>query len=107
MSDSDGRYNGWKNYETWSVSLYIGNDQSTQEHWHARARKLRDNPPPNDVWTVEERSRFALADELKEAVEDGSPLNDSPSLYADLLNAALESVDWEEIAAHLLQAVAE
>ena len=27
----DKRYNGWKNYETWNVALWLGNDESLYE----------------------------------------------------------------------------
>jgi hypothetical protein len=31
MTDKNQRYNGWKNYETWNVALWIGNDQGLYE----------------------------------------------------------------------------
>ncbi len=33
----DNRYNGWTNYETWAVSLWIDNDQATQMYWTGQA----------------------------------------------------------------------
>jgi hypothetical protein len=34
-------YNGWTNYETWAVSLWLGNEESSYRHWAytAQARK--------------------------------------------------------------------
>lgn len=29
----DKRYNGWVNYETWLVNLWIDNDQGEHEYW--------------------------------------------------------------------------
>jgi hypothetical protein len=29
MSDDEKGYNSWKNYETWNVALWIGNDSET------------------------------------------------------------------------------
>jgi hypothetical protein len=28
-SEKDARYNGWTNYETWAVKLWIDNDEAT------------------------------------------------------------------------------
>ena len=33
----DTTYNGWTNYETWNVALWIGNDQDL----YTEARRLR------------------------------------------------------------------
>jgi hypothetical protein len=35
----DKRYNGWANYETWAVNLWIDNCQGTQEYWNERAQE--------------------------------------------------------------------
>ncbi len=29
----EDRYNGWTNYETWAVSLWIDNDHATYAYW--------------------------------------------------------------------------
>lgn len=30
-------YNGWTNYETWNVALWLDNEQGMQEHFNERA----------------------------------------------------------------------
>jgi hypothetical protein len=42
-----------------------------------------------------------LADTLKREINAASPLRE-PSMYGDLLSAALAEVDWQEIADHRL-----
>lgn len=34
------KYNGWKNYETWNVALWIGNDESFYDFAKANKRAL-------------------------------------------------------------------
>jgi hypothetical protein len=79
-------YNGWKNYETWAVALWIDNEERTQNE--ARAI-IREYPARNDA-----------AQEFKEWIEAGNPLANASSLFSDLLGAALSEVDWFEIVEH-------
>jgi hypothetical protein len=92
MSNETG-YNGWKNYETWCVALWINNDQGTQETALEMARE-------NKYRAFE---RYDLSHALKEWIEEMNPLNDSADLFTDLLNAALSEVDWYEIADSLFE----
>ena len=39
---SDTKYNGWTNYETWAVKLWIDNEQGTQLAWQDAAREAWD-----------------------------------------------------------------
>ena len=87
------KYNGWANYETWAVALWINNEQGSQE-------MVLD-------W-AQENETGDLADLLKDMHTDGNPLEceesatrqvvATPSVYNDLLTAALSSVDWYELA---------
>lgn len=107
MPEKTEGYCGWKNYETWAVSLWIGNEEASYLHWSLEARRAMRRAAKcrqvrQGVWTAEEAKVFLLADRLKKDFTDGSPLADVCSVYADLLNAALSEVDWNKIARHLL-----
>lgn len=99
-------YQGWNNYETWAVALWIDNDRGSYEHWREQTRRHRREAVAcpevcSGTRTGDEAARIALADALRQQVTEAAPL-ERPSVYADLLRAALDEVDWHEIAAHLL-----
>lgn len=108
MEQNEKRYNGWTNYETWATALWLDNDQARQHYWRDASSQCREEAPETSqvrdgFWTMQQAARFTLADRLKEEVSDGSPLLSEASLYADLLGAALQEVEWQEIATHLLE----
>ena len=76
-------YNGWTNYETWNVALWINNEPTTYEERYRLARHAR--------------NAGELADTLKAWVHDMAP-DLGASMFSDLLNAALGVVNWDEIA---------
>ena len=94
-------YNGWTNYETWNVALWFNNDSN--EYWPERAEALWNDAEATANFTREERATFALADQMKGQVEEGTPT--VTGLYADLLNASLSEVNWLEIASHFIDNV--
>jgi hypothetical protein len=75
--------NGWKNYPTWATFLWLGNDKVTYSAavWEAR------------------RGVRALREFVERLVLDEGPA----SLASDLLGWALDEVDWESVAAALLE----
>lgn len=106
MTQNEKGYNGWTNYETWATALWLDNDEGSQNYWREIAGECRLAAPQADqvekgYWSVEEAARFTLADRLKAEIVEGSPLQEA-SLYSDLLGAALQEVNWREIADHWL-----
>jgi type II secretory pathway component PulK len=81
-------YNGWKNYETWLVNLWIDND-GDGEQWRERAAELRD---------TDELAR-SMQDFYTELAELQIP---SQGMFADLFNSALREVCWYSIAEHYI-----
>jgi hypothetical protein len=75
-------YNGWSNYETWNVNLWLDNEPGSYEEKRDIIRQAHEP--------------YKAAQALKEWVEDMMP-DLGASMWADLLNAAVSSVDWQEI----------
>jgi hypothetical protein len=99
------RYNGWKNYETWAVALWLDNEESSYNKAHRMARAAWRDAEADDHFTRDERAMLALSDGIKEWVEESNPCADRADLWADLMNAALSEVDWREVAEHYLSDV--
>lgn len=105
------KYNGWTNYETWAVALWIDSERASYECWRQAAAQARREAPTcrqvaDGIWSEENAARFLLADWLKEDITDAAPLTEA-NVYSDLLNAALAEVNWQEIADHWLASLAE
>jgi hypothetical protein len=108
---SDETYNGWKNYPTWAVNLWLDNDRGLHEMTlegvaeqvadAANCVQVRDG-----IWTLERAARFNAADWLRETVEElphtgyGNDDGSFPTvgISADLYGWALEQVNWHELA---------
>ena len=82
-------YNGWVNYETWCVNLWLTNEQGTYFAMREMAKEAGDE--------------YAAAGVIKEWVEEMNPLADDATMFSDMLNAALREVNWNDIARHALE----
>lgn len=104
---SENGYQGYTNYETWNVALWIGNEQGSYLHWQERAEELKEQVAGFDlvyhgVWTEQQALRYTLADEIK-AEMSTHPLADDATMYSDILTNALGRVDWHEVADSVLE----
>jgi hypothetical protein len=96
-------YNGWTNYETWLVKLWMDNEQSEYEYWQSLASEwVMEADENTDMMDV----TYAFADSIKEyhmdRIEDKLD-GKLVGFIADLLNASMNEVNWYEIAEHLLE----
>lgn len=106
---SEKRYNGHANYETWLVAIWMDNDQGSYEFFREMARDVREDKDhtPSKHLSKREVEAYALAEALKNQFEEDSPVADHASVYADLMNAAFSEVNWHELARGLLDEIAE
>lgn len=93
-------YEGWTNYETWAVKLWLDNEYGSYKYVTGEAERIwaehEDEDPADRVW----KATSDLASLLKDEHEEGNPLEDEDrpaSVYSDLLRAALSEVNWYEI----------
>lgn len=103
---ADTKYNGWTNYETWNVALWLDNEEGSYSYWTEQAQDRWNDAGlmTHHCWTREEAATYTLADQLKDELTEANPLQEA-SLYCDLLNAALSEVNWSEIARHYIDEV--
>ena len=87
---SEQTYNGWTNYETWCVKLWLDNEQSSSYAMDEMAAEFRDEEP------------YRLGQAISEYVYDSLP-DLGASMWADLLGSALDAVNWREIAEAYLE----
>lgn len=85
-------YNGWSNYETWVVSLWMDNDAKQ----YLQNRALAEKHLVAYKWDRQDAA-VAFAKDLRQQTEDAAP-DYLKGPYVDLLNGALSSVDYFEIA---------
>lgn len=102
---TDTKHNGWSNYETWNVKLWIDNDQHTHNYWLDQARKFYKYANKGHSITKFDQAKYDLADTLKGSFEEElADCMPGASCFTGLLNAALSQVNWDEIANSFLEA---
>ena len=83
---TDETYNGWRNYETWCVNLWLSNDESSYRDVRGIVadEDADDDPYPNV--------------KVREYVEESIWGDETPAaMSSDLLMHALDRVDWDAV----------
>ena len=99
-------YNGWYNYETWNLKLWLDNDEGTynmvQEKAKALIKKYEGDHIEDAATELEKFSKVDsdLADWLKEYTLENMP-ELKASFYSDVLSASIREVNFHEIAKHI------
>ena len=99
-------YQGFANYETWCVKLWLDNEESSYRYWQAAAQECWDEAEADQYFTREERARLDLEDRMKDEIEDAAgQAVEVGTIWADLLSSAVSEVNWREIAEAYLDSV--
>ena len=99
MTRQETTYQGWTNYETWNVNLWLTNDQASLVAWQGRATAiLAEYGEPKAVFVIAKQLEEHYGDEAGYWLESAPP-----SCFSDLLLASLREVNWREIAEALLE----
>lgn len=104
---ADGKYQGWKNYPTWAYKLWMDNDQGSQEYWREVTTELYDGAKKDKYLSKKDNAIHALADKLRDDLEEFNPLKDTATVYTDLMQYAIDSIDYREIAIALIDELLE
>ena len=98
---SDNTYNGWTNYETWNLNLWY------DDFFSEVAAEIYKDAEKCDTFTRAENATLALADHIKDTVEEieaeNMPLT---GFLADMVSASLSAVNYHEIAGHYIDDIA-
>lgn len=94
---TDETYNGWKNYPTWAVNLWLSNDEGLADEALDLATSAVRNAKFNPL-SGKTMERYDTAEALKSWVRDDLTPDLEASFAADLLGYALDLVDWYEVA---------
>src|SRR5436305_15186136 len=69
------RYNGWANYETWAVALWIDNEQGSYNRRCDLAREASKQAKAGRSFTRKESAALILAELLKTWIDEDNPLS--------------------------------
>lgn len=96
------KYNGWSNYPTWCVKLWIGNDEGIYNDIIGMAQIEWDNAEADENFTREEIAIAGLSKAIQEWMNGYKEIvfniNAQFGMLFDLLEWSIEMVDWYEIA---------
>ena len=92
---SNTKYNGYTNYETWNLSLWIDNNRDWYREVNDKATGL-----VNDALSKFQQVEI-LKNFLVELVQEDEPKIEI-SFYSDILNASIREVNFWEISQNII-----
>ena len=102
-------HEGWSNYETWCVNLWLSKDSAKYSYWTACARAAcaASGAKAGDKADMFQYRRAVGTLSSRMCEEIGEDGNDQrvEGFWSDMLGAALSRVDYREIAAHWIAGV--
>ena len=102
-------YNGWTNYETWLVKLWLDNEPGQDEYWIDEARDAMSEAVANEnsAESLRDEARATLAERIQSEHEHyvDEILPSPASFLNDLVNSSMGRVNWHEIASHYVDEI--
>ena len=104
-------YNGYCNYETWAVMLWIDNNESSSAYWRQVASELYYHHASEQTYFNKvEDAICLLTEKLKDSYNNQmesvlSEANVAGTVWADLLNASVCAVNFGEIAKNIMESI--
>jgi hypothetical protein len=107
------KYNGWSNYETWDMNIWLDNDSSFDEVANDAINVIisddysdsEDEPMQIDKDDLVYKTQMWLqewAEEMWMEPFESCDFNHSYGPIGDITKAAWSLIDWTEIAGHLV-----
>ena len=87
------KYNGWTNKPTWSIALWLADDQSQHNFLVETAGRYFSDDLLTGAGKIARFSEF-----IKAYIEEQSPVADESSMWNDIVGWTLAITDWRELA---------
>jgi hypothetical protein len=95
-------YNGYKNYETWCAAMWIANDHGCTDLWQDAAIEcFEETDKSKDFSERRESAIRSFSAVVRENLSNDRDVYPDNGLLMDLLNAAIDRVDWLTVASDL------
>lgn len=85
---NDGRYNGWTNYQTWNVMLWLDNVEGMYRYYREAVRRI-----PADEFNADHAAEIARAAFGGTHTRDNVALDDPQIDWDEIADAMKESVE--------------
>ena len=97
-------YNGWTNYPTWALNLWMTNEEYSYNYWSENAEEAWNRAEPDDILTKSQCAKYALASQIEEYVNELAMDNNGESgPMIDILGWAINQINFDEIAESFLE----